>query len=289
MGEGLALLRTEDLATGLALLGHYAYVTTFPRGMLVIDVSDPRHLEKVEALEVRGSRPRVSDSLLYLIEDKRLHLIHVSSPTSPREVGSYTAPGVPETAGTGLPGNLLDQFFDVATSGQYVFLASSLSGLRVLDISDPTSPRQVAQLDTPGVANSVVAQGNYVYLAAHSATKGEQCWSCLQIVDVSDPYRPSLVDSVETEGYKGSIVLANGYIYFVDLQTLWVVDISHFTGGIRNRTGSSATATKGEFYQPYVSDQCYNKLAQGVSCGLPRTAISYANILGLAKAPQPEP
>jgi len=225
----LSLLSTESLASGLAVKGNLAYVTYFPTGISIIDVSDPQHPHVVESFPMRGGRPRIADSLLYLVDGRRLHIIDLSTPTSPREVGSYAVATKSGTMGPGLPGAPMDRFFDVAASHGYAFLASGVSGLRILDTSDPTSPRQVAQLKTPGAANSVVIQGKYLYLGAHSAAKGEQHWSAMRVVDVSDPRNPRLVDSLKTDGYKGFIMLADNYAYFIDLQTLWVIDISDFT------------------------------------------------------------
>ncbi|HID12026.1 MAG TPA: hypothetical protein EYP17_12125, partial [Candidatus Latescibacteria bacterium] len=40
-----------------------------------------------------------------------------------------------------------------------------VKGLRVIDISDPSSPKQVGGFDTPGRATGVHVSGSYAYVA----------------------------------------------------------------------------------------------------------------------------
>jgi hypothetical protein len=51
-------------------------------------------------------------------------------------------------------------------AGNHAFLADGGAGLRVVDVSDPTEPREVGFYDTPGSACGVAVSGNNAYLAA---------------------------------------------------------------------------------------------------------------------------
>jgi hypothetical protein len=39
------------------------------------------------------------------------------------------------------------------------------AGLRVIDVSNPSNPREVGYFDTPGYAQGVYVSGNYAYVA----------------------------------------------------------------------------------------------------------------------------
>jgi hypothetical protein len=56
----------------------------------------------------------------------------------------------------------------VAVSGTYAYVADNWVGLRVIDVSNPSSPREVGFYDTPGQASGVAVSGvsgSYAYVA----------------------------------------------------------------------------------------------------------------------------
>ena len=53
----------------------------------------------------------------------------------------------------------------VAVSGNYAYVADDESGLRVIDITNPSSPFEAGYYDTPGYASGVAVAGNYAYVA----------------------------------------------------------------------------------------------------------------------------
>ncbi|RJP23130.1 MAG: hypothetical protein C4520_06870, partial [Candidatus Abyssobacteria bacterium SURF_5] len=54
---------------------------------------------------------------------------------------------------------------DVAVSGSYAYIADGAVGLRIVDVTDPTSPFVAGSIDTPGYAQSVAVSGSYAYIA----------------------------------------------------------------------------------------------------------------------------
>jgi len=54
---------------------------------------------------------------------------------------------------------------DIYVDGTYVYVAMSEAGLRILDISTPTAPREVGAYDTPGYAKQVHVAGMYTFVA----------------------------------------------------------------------------------------------------------------------------
>jgi hypothetical protein len=63
------------------------------------------------------------------------------------------------------PGNALG----VAVAGGYAYVADFDGGLRVIDVSTPSTPVEVGFADTPGRAYDVAVSGGYVYLADSDA------------------------------------------------------------------------------------------------------------------------
>jgi hypothetical protein len=55
--------------------------------------------------------------------------------------------------------------YDVKVVGNYAYCATGLSGLSIVNISDPAAPTEVGFYDTPGYANGVAVSGNYAYVA----------------------------------------------------------------------------------------------------------------------------
>jgi hypothetical protein len=55
--------------------------------------------------------------------------------------------------------------YDVAVVGSYAYVADNLSGLQVIDVSNPAIPVVMGGLDTPDAARGVAVVGDYAYVA----------------------------------------------------------------------------------------------------------------------------
>lgn len=87
-------------------------------------------------------------------------------------VGSY--PTVMDVSGTFVVGSL-------------AYVASGPAGLKVVDVSDPTSPKEIGQLDTEGFSMGVYVAGAHAYVADGSGG--------LRIINISVPASPREVGS----------------------------------------------------------------------------------------------
>ena len=132
----------------------------------------------------------------------RLLVVDVGDPTRPVAVGRT---GV-------LPGVVRG----VAVSGAYAYVANWAGGLRVIDVSNPSSPREVGAYDTPGDALGVAVSGAYAYVAAGS----------LRVVDVSNPASPREVGAYDTPRWAYGVAVSGPYAY-VAAGSLRVVDVSN--------------------------------------------------------------
>lgn len=96
----------------------------------------------------------------------------------------------------------------VVATDQYAFVAAYFAGLVVFDISDPSSPRQVAQMDLDGKALELFLYHDVLYIAGD--------YGGLHIVDVSDPTNPTLI--AQPAEFRGTEI----YDVDVDNETLYV-------------------------------------------------------------------
>jgi len=102
--------------------------------------------------------------------------------------------------------------YDVAFSDGYAYVAQESwaegFGLRVIDVSDPTAPVQVALVETPGEALGVAVSDGYAYVADGG--------SGLRVFDVSAPSAPIEVGSYDTPGTAWDVAVAGAYAYVAD-------------------------------------------------------------------------
>ena len=102
----------------------------------------------------------------------------------------------------------------VTISGTTGYISGGLSGMHVIDLSNPNNPVETFWYDTEGgYANKVIVADKTAYLSSHLATD-----TPLLIFDVSDPLKPVKVGAVPNDeavfntAFR-SITLNNGYIY----------------------------------------------------------------------------
>ena len=195
----------QFLGIAMAVDGAYAYLTGF--GMAILDVQDIANIKQTAWL--------TDSRIWYSVKKAGRHVyvangdfvvVDVGDPKNPQKVGSLPS-------GSG-------QAFDVAIDGNYAYLLDGATGLRVIDISDPTHPSVVADLGNTGYVNGVAVQGKYAYVA--------EKYAGLQILDVSDPSHPASVASYYNGGYDpvlgvgvsgnvGYLLRTNGVVQFIDL------------------------------------------------------------------------
>jgi hypothetical protein len=98
---------------------------------------------------------------------------------------------------------------DIAFKGKYAF-DGNYEGFVIYDISKPSTPRIVSQVQCPGSQNDVSVAGNLLFLSTDSSRSDNSCqstslpatnkdaWEGIKIFDVSDVRNPRYVKDVET-------------------------------------------------------------------------------------------
>jgi len=112
--------------------------------------------------------------------------------------------------------------YGVAVSGNYAYVANGRHGLRVIDVSTPSSPAEVGSLDTPGIAFGVAVSGGYAYVAAGYV-------SGLWVIDVSTPSSPIEVGFFETLGIARGVAVSGSHA-FVTVTKEGLLQVEDSTG-----------------------------------------------------------
>ncbi|MBI2926486.1 MAG: hypothetical protein HYY24_12395 [Verrucomicrobia bacterium] len=176
------------------VLGHFAYVGG-ERKLVVIDVSDPVSPKRIGGLPAQVSSLDVVGSYAYVGGSSGLLVIDVSNPAAPTLVGSYP----------------IDQVNSITVKavGNYVFLSASYGdsngslptrGFDVIDVRDASQPQRVGGDDGSGHASDFLVIGNYAFLPS-SVFDGQNPWyRHLAVFDVSSPPAPVLLGTFDMPG-----------------------------------------------------------------------------------------
>lgn len=153
--------------------------------------------------------------------------------TAPSDSSVFLAVEMPEGAGTyelsvsstlqlQLLGffNPLGYTLDVAARDSIAYLVVGTKGLLIVDVSDPSHPREIGSHSTRGYAQGITVDGDFAYVA----NRGDG----LTILDVSDPSRPFEVGSIDTPGSVQDVAVHAGTAFVADQRGgLQIVDVSH--------------------------------------------------------------
>ena len=109
---------------------------------------------------------------------------------------------------------------DLFVKDDVAYLAAGIDGLHLVDVSKPTSPRQLSTVKIDGHAKAVTVEGSTAYV-----TVGPAGWPIgfLTVVDVSEATSPATITQIELAGYRPYGVASDEHI----------VTIANGTEGLR--------------------------------------------------------
>jgi hypothetical protein len=126
-----------------------------------LSILTPVTLEPVAGIENAEIGLAVQDGLLYAYNDGRLVIYDVTNVEDVRLVGETAIPlgvSVYIYGPSPLP-------VEGMLRGDYLYVPAQQYGVRIIDVSDPTNPYQVAYYDTIGKAKGITESGGYAYIA----------------------------------------------------------------------------------------------------------------------------
>lgn len=171
----------------------------------------------------------------------------------------------------------------IIVSGNYAYLSDGAKGLQIIDVSDPTTPIIVHNVDVSSIelanndpashyTSDISISGNYAYVADSHAG--------LQVVDISDPLTASIVANVDTPGQAYIVDILGNYAYIADWDAgLQIIDISNPLSPSIIKTvsmPSNASTVKVSGNYAYVADSASG--LQIVDISNPATASIVASI-----------
>jgi len=165
---------------GTALAGNIAYLyLESPWRLLALDVSNPRSPVMIGECESNNGyrhMDRSGELIGVAHADSGFSLYNVASPGHPFRQAVYDTPDTLGGLGNG-----------IVASGNYVYMACSNDGLRIMDVSDPSRPREIGLCKVKGLARGLAVSGMYAY------GLGER----LSIFDISSPSSPYLAADLD--------------------------------------------------------------------------------------------
>ncbi len=143
----------------------------------------------VEEFDTTAFRDPVNTTAFWNTAGGRLQLF----PVVPTPLGTHDTPGTAS---------------GVVVSGIVAYVADGPSGLRLVDVANPTAPVLLGSYDTPGDARDVAVAGTVAYVADGPAG--------LRVIDVSDPTNPVPLGSYDTPGDAWSVTVSGTIAYVAD-------------------------------------------------------------------------
>jgi hypothetical protein len=130
--------------------------------------------------------------------DNGLTIIDITDPTTPREVGQINDSEGGGTATT------LDGAYGLYVVGDYAYVAANDDdGLSIIDVSDPSNPIEISQINSSGGEASVMNFARDVYVTGGYAYVTSSSDDSVTIIDVNDPTNPVEVGYIQDNSQGG--------------------------------------------------------------------------------------
>jgi len=245
-GCGLAVIDITDPVTAVELgrtgyvgnstiedvvvKGSNAYAANRSDGVQIIDVANPASPRQRQTIAMPIGYASTGTYSIFLHKgaayvwhvrdngDAGVYIVDLNIPVDIRLTSEVSLPEAP-----------LGMFF----AGPYAYVAAGYSGLRILDITDPTNVTEVGSATTALEAGKVVVAGAYAFVAERGTTSGQDFgWGNVEVFDISDPASPVRVSSFDSgsstlSGWVDDIAVSGDYAYLlVTYSGLEVYDIS---------------------------------------------------------------
>jgi hypothetical protein len=209
----------------------YAYVAGSGANFTIVDISTPEHPVLVNNCDTTSSYGiHISGKTAYMTTYSGLSIIDLNILDNPSIISVYDA---------------LESATAVDVSGSYAYAVSSVSGLQVINITDPANPSFVGTCSIPGASvHNIHVTENYAYVA--DGANG------LRIIDITNPAAPYIADTCVTPGTAYDVYVVGDYAYVADnSEGLHVVDIFNSEGA--TIVGSVKLQTSTSFRAVHVS------------------------------------
>ena len=214
----LSVFDTPSFATDVDVVGGVAYVadSSYNSGLRVIDVSNPRVPIEIGAVPL--GPPQSSTGYVWEVEVVD-GIAYVGVYASlPRNEGGLWIFDVSIPATPTLIGKSVDDRIDHYNSLEVIGDFAWISGIKSIDVSDPSQPHLAGSLSTGFKNLDVTVVDGFAYLALDR--------SGIAIVDVSHPAVPAVLSEFRTSGYPSGVDVIGDVAYVANSDGLKTIDVS---------------------------------------------------------------
>jgi len=247
-GGGLQVINVSDVTNpvnvttiplghgtgGITFDGNYAYVAVADSGMYIFNIVTPASPVFTGKIETPGLPKAVYYGSINVAGTQTLHIYVSNAGSAPgMSAINVSVPAAPVTSAF-LPA--LASASGIAYTPFYsngkVFVAYGSAGLRIIDVSLPSSPSLLSTLALGGDSRAVVVSGNYAYVAARD--------SGVHIVDVTNAASPIKIKTIKTPRARG-VATSTTILYVAASDSgMGLIDISDpLNASVISYTGSS--------------------------------------------------
>ena len=212
-----------------SVFNEYAYGAGRECGIEIIDISnitDPQFANNIGKSNIRYEHTEVQNNFLYAARHQAgIEIFSLTNPRSPFSVGEINTKNA----------------WAVLPFGDFLFVADGGDGIKIIDISTPSSLSVIASLNTSGSAKDLAISGNHLFVAVGA--------NGVDMIDISNPENPLLISNYNTTGYASRVSANDSLVAVSDWDDVEVLGFS--TGklilkGFKNTTGRTmAVAMKG--------------------------------------------
>lgn len=240
--------------------GDYAYVGT-GHSLHIIDIRDPTAPAIAGSYQLAGSVTDVtmpdaqlgSDQVYAYVtyadtfETGGLLVLDLSNPALPSILGVQQTGGQPSNVALVTDSERAYAYLaERHTCQAAASLGVECSGsLRILDVTDPTAPAEIALHELQTWAREVAVRDSYAYVAQAHCDMDSGCDGQLQILDVSNPSAPREIAQYDQPIW--SIELVGDYLYADDLYILDIADPANPIEIARGKWGSVIETVVNEY------------------------------------------
>ncbi len=214
--------------------GNYAYVAVGDTGMVIYNVVNPASPVLTSKIKTTGRAASLYYGAITISGVPTGHIfianrnpapgvsaINVSTPASPVTSAFLSALAAP--TGTA--------YVPYYSAGK-VYVAYGTAGLRIIDVSNPSSASLLGTADLGGDSRAVVVSGNYAYVAARD--------SGVYVVDVTNAASPVKIKTIKTARARGIAIGGTNVFVAASDSGIGVIDITNpTTASLVKYTGSS--------------------------------------------------
>jgi hypothetical protein len=191
-----------ESVSNIYISGKYAYLTGVGgwNGLEIIDISDPANPKHVKALyNMAAEDVFVQGTYAYIAAKwNGIVIVDISNPYNPIKVGQLTDATCESINGSNACALL--SVLNIYVSGKYAFLTSSSdgggeSGLEIVDISDPYTPKHVSALfdstcEAQGLGSCALGNTKSLYISGRYAYIADFGDGGVEVLDISNPSSP---------------------------------------------------------------------------------------------------